>query len=368
MKDLKEICELIEKNEGTEIEIKSRFDVITICLDCKFFALLNAEGFKILKENLLLNSSLIRIRMNNFLNKSSLSKTLESLPLQRISQLAFIDCRLDLKHLAELLVKNSLTEFQLVSTPLSPEDVDSISKILSCGLKTLKLQDSLSENNVQSVIKMIENCKTLTNLDLSFNPPEFYKKILPIVPQTVNELCLSVKDFVADPNLSVGSGDAGLISDAMKENKNIKKLIIIFERTRHTLIYIEKCTSLLKIPNVTSLVFNCPILSEQSIKLFLEALSKSKNLMELYIGNKRYTDKIYEHCAAVQVLIAKRVAKDAVKKVLSFLVNDKDANELAYNAYAKRKLLKFSPGPVDASSIQTEIKKEREEAKQVKKV
>lgn len=370
MKNLKEMCELIEKNQATEIGIRAHFNEVGIWMDCRSYNVFSSEEFKILKEKLMLNSSLKKVTIGSFSDEKEFSEIFEGLHIQGMSELAFLECRFNLKEFITLLGKNTLIKFEYSNhrkdfTPPRSEVFDYISKFSSSSLKALILIDGLSKDNIQSVSKMIANCKALTSLDLSCNNPEFYKEVLPVIPQTVNELSVSIRRFLEDRNLSADTVDSNLISDSLIKNTSIRKLTVIKMGAKKPPFEIDESVSLLKIPNITSLAFMCPMREEQSMKLFLEALSKSKNLMELHINERtRYRDKIYDQCAIAQVLIGKRVAKDVVKKVLNFLVNDKQTNELAYNAYVNRKLLKFSPGPAKASS--TEIKKEREEIKETK--
>lgn len=364
MKSIKEICELIEKNQAKELklEYEGRFVVkyINIMLEGDenrkiqlqlasgnnrpedFQALTNQlENFK---KSVLQNISIERVILQKFSGESF--KHVVGMKVPGMQSLSLVGCNgtLDnIRYLTDLLSTPHLVSFEYLLSEafcsIAPdtkmpsfEVFDSyLTKALKIkkNLRKIKLAFCIDESNVNGVSNMISNLKNITSLDLATDS-WYLGQCLIRVPQT----CVEV------------SFGFGLLSNYIKgEMKEIVYLLLTQNIQKLTLKNInievkdwfEKIVSLLNHKTLTSLNFEGFGKFDPKIKKeFLETLSKNNTLKEVYVNKKRFSKEMfYRQCSAVKLLMQKRLAKGPIQNILSFICDDASMNELAYSTYSK---------------------------------
>lgn len=368
-----EMCELIRKNQVTEITTRISLKMFLVELnkrDCR----IDSKQLKELKKIISSNTSLRKVKIDMRATRMA-SEMLNGLCVKGMKSLVLFNFETSSEDLSDILLSApSLTTFkyayEVSVQPPAPEVFDLISTNSANTLQKITLRNILDERNIKSVIDLIGSCKRLTSLDLSYNDPNFYKDCLKATTSTaVTELCLSIRNVYRDDGGTTHADadlvDSKLISEALQENKNIKKLILYKEGKEFGFFDIGCFGMLLENKHISSLIFVCAKPDQKSLKQFLECVPRNNTLTELYINSRRVlTNTDRQQRLTVAILQKKKVASDTIKMILDFLVGNKEVNKLAYESV--NSLLKFSGETTKSPKIQTELKKRAEEQRKQK--
>lgn len=405
MISIKELCELIEKNQAKKIRIsctetgygkefyitlysdeeKNLDDAKTSRFNYENQAYMNRqtgefiqyetglEELKALKKSLSANSSLQELHLNV---EPHMINLLEGLKLPGMVSFA-VYFPLVVENLEDLsalfLSTNSLTYFTYMpywnpSYKMSKSDTEAalyepLMKLISQNnnLKKLGLYDCLDKSNLKSIIEMIENLKQVTNLELFETDFHSYKSLLEVLPKRITELGLSI-------TLDSEEDKIDLLSKAMLNNQSVEKLIV---REQHRFSSegstdFGRFIPILDNQHITDLAFTLQWPNAQyTTKAFIEKiLSKNNHLSTFTVNGKTHFDN--RQYVVVQALLKKRVPRGPMEKVLSFLSDNKALNTVAYDSVVKQTSIKFSRIKQESKNP-TEIKKQKEEERQRKK-
>lgn len=378
--DFKELCELIEKNQVSAIKFEKGMN-FSVTLDDKEICEFSIKGLKDiaelteLKKRVAQNTSIQKVTIESFFVDEDLKFLLEGLQVKQMTSLSLMKCDFDaknIKYLSELLASTST----LVSFALQPrglygtskymylapdsEVFDALSKILlkNINLKNLSLIGCLHKENLKSVSDMISSCKELSNLDLSENDLQWSLPCLFASPNKIREV-----------SLSPFYHEAAELSKKMLENQSIQKLTIAqqYYNKHNGAFNFKNFQLLLENKSITTLDFQCIIPEASNMKSFLETLEGNRSLVDLSVGGNRFLNG-YQQAVAVQVLKKRGVFEGPLKKILSFLMDNKAVNERAYNSYyIERRLIKSTPKAETTSHIMANLKKQDEERRQMLK-